>query len=154
MLGDGKWSGLIAVRPAERAGELHLGLGANLVAAPPSVTDPPAAALKSWWPAWPGDEAVAGMLLSAALEVLRRGRASMRALLVDWARFDALTPGEPVVIASAGRRLEGRYRGVDPDGRLVVEGHGGELRFSSGDVTRLRGLGGRRFPSALPRETG
>lgn len=153
VLGNAKWSGLIAVRPGERAGELHLGLGANLVAAPPTVTDPPAAELRSNWPGWPGDEAVAVLLLSAALAVLREGGASMHGRLADWARYDALTPGEPVVIDSAGRRYEGLYRGVDAEGRLLVEKDGGEERFSSGEVSRLRTLGVPRPPSALPRET-
>lgn len=142
MLGSAKWAGLIAVRPAERAGELHLGLGANLVAAPSSIQDPPAAALRSHWPEWPGEEAVAVLLVSAALAVLRDGPASIRARLAGWARFDALTPCEPIVLESAGRRHEGRYGGVDADGRLVVDGDGGESRFTSGDVTRVRVLRG------------
>ena len=138
LLDDAKWSGVIAVRPGERPGELHLGLGANLVAAPPSVTKPPAADLKSHWPEWPGEEAVRAMLVSAALAVLRDGPAAIPARLADWARFDALRPGDPVVVESAGRRHEGRYRGIDAEGRLLVEEESGEKRFATGDVTRVR----------------
>lgn len=140
MLGDAKWAGLIAIRPAERPGELHLGLGANLVAAPASIADPPAVDLRSRWPEWPGEEAVAGMLLAAAIEILREGPASVPARLADWARWDALVPGEKVSVQSAGRRQEGVYRGVDDAGRLRVEGENGETRFASGDVIRVRGL--------------
>lgn len=155
MLGDAKWAGLIAVRPAERAGELHLGLGANLVAAPPSVVDPPAADLKSRWPEWPGEEAVSAMLVSAALAILRHGPASVPARLAEWGSFDALTPGDPVVVESAGRRHEGRYRGIDAEGRLRIEGKGGESRFASGDVTRVRALGAYRRPAgSRPDESG
>ena len=155
MLGDAKWAGLIAVRPAGRAGELHLGLGANLVAAPPSVADPPAAELRSHWPRWPGDAAVAALLVSAALAVLREGPASIRARLASWARFDALVPGEPVLVESAGRRHEGRYRGVDEEGRLLVAEEGGDARFASGDVTRVRPLGAAGLrASARPGESG
>ena len=138
MVGDAKWSGVIAVRPGERTGELHLGLGANLVAAPPSVTDPPATDLKSHWAKWPGEEAVTAMLVSAALTVLREGPASIPARLADWARFDALKPGEPVAVESTGRRHEGRYRGIDAEGCLLLAGESGEMRFASGDVTRVR----------------
>lgn len=137
MLGDAKWAGVIAVRSGER-GELHLGLGANLVAAPPSVTDPPAADLKSHWPEWPGDEAVTVMLISAAVEILREGPASVPPRLASWARFDALVPGDAVAVESTAGRLEGLYRGIDAEGCLVVEGKSGVTRFRSGDVTRVR----------------
>lgn len=140
MLGDAKWAGLIAVRPAECRGEIHLGLGANLVAAPPSVADPPAVDLKSCWPAWPGEEAVAGMLLVAAIEILRDGPAGIPARLAGWARFDALVPGDPVSVESAGQRHEGLYRGVDAEGLLRVEGKIGEIRFASGSASRVRAL--------------
>ena len=138
MLGDGKWAGVIAVRPGERPGELHLGLGANLVTAPPSVTDPPAADLKSHWAKWPGEDAVTAMLVSAALDVLRDGPAGVPGRLAEWARFDALSPGEKIAVESAGRRHEGRYGGVDAEGRLLVDGESGETRFASGDVARVR----------------
>jgi BirA family biotin operon repressor/biotin-[acetyl-CoA-carboxylase] ligase len=154
LLGSAKWAGLIAVRPAERAGELHLGLGANLVAAPPSLMDPPATELRSSWPEWPGDEAVAALLVSAALTVLRHGPGAIPSRLADWAGFDALTSGEPVVVESAGRSHAGRYRGVDLDGRLVVDGEGGEARFASGEVTRVRAAGTHGLRSARPLETG
>ena len=140
MLGGAKWAGLIAIRPAERTGELHLGLGANLVAAPPSIADPPAADLRSRWPEWPGEEAVAGMLLAAAIEILREGPASVPGRLADWALWDALVPGETVAVESAGRRHEGVYRGVDAAGRLRVEEKDGETCFASGDVIRVRAL--------------
>lgn len=138
LLGDAKWAGLIANRPADRPREIHLGLGANLVAAPASVTDPPAVDLESRWPEWPGREAVAGMLLAAAIEILREGPSTVLARLSEWARYDALVPGEPVSVESAGRRHEGLYRGVDAEGFLRLEGAGGEKRFAAGDARRVR----------------
>lgn len=155
MLGNAKWAGLIALRPAERPGEIHLGLGANLRTAPPAVTDPPAAELRSSWRDWPGDEAVAAALVSTALGVLRAGRTSIPASLADWPRFDALTPGEPLVVHSAGRSFEGRYGGVDADGRLVMVGDQGETRFASGEVTRVRPRGAHGLQAGgSPPETG
>lgn len=141
LLAAGKWAGMVAIRPAARPEELHLGLGANLVAAPDSVVDPPAADLRSHWPEWPGEDAVAGMLLATAIEVLREGPAAVPARLAGWAGVDALAAGEPVSVAAGGRLRRGIYLGLDAEGRLRIEDEGGEIRFASGDVTRVRPLG-------------
>ena len=125
-----KWSGVIAVRPAGRAGEIHVGLGANLVAAPPEPADPPATALARHWPGWPGPEAVAEMLLAAAPGVAGR--------LADWQFHDAIAPGAPIDVEASGRVRWGIYRGIDADGRLRLEEESGEARLSSGEVARLR----------------
>ncbi|MGH7566620.1 MAG: biotin--[acetyl-CoA-carboxylase] ligase, partial [Gemmatimonadota bacterium] len=132
-LGGAKWAGLIALRPAERPGEIHLGLGANLVAAPSEVAGPAATDLRSgWpgWPGWPGSAAVAESLLSAALEVLRDGPEGVAPRLSDWARYDALVPGEPLVVECAGHHRTGTYRGVDREGRLRLEEDSGEARLA------------------------
>jgi BirA family biotin operon repressor/biotin-[acetyl-CoA-carboxylase] ligase len=133
-----KWSGVIAVRPAGRAGEIHVGLGANLVAAPPEPADPPATALARHWPGWPGPEAVAEMLLAAALAVLRDGPPGVAGRLADWQFHDAIAPGAPIDVEASGRVRWGIYRGIDADGRLRLEEESGEARLSSGEVARLR----------------
>jgi BirA family biotin operon repressor/biotin-[acetyl-CoA-carboxylase] ligase len=137
-LGGGKWSGVIALRSAGRPGEIHVGLGANLVAAPPGVGDPPATALMLHWPGWPGADAVSELLLAAALDVLGDGPGGIRTRLERWSRYDALVIGEAVVVESGGRLRQGTYRGVDADGRLRLEEEAGEVRLSGGEVTRLR----------------
>jgi BirA family biotin operon repressor/biotin-[acetyl-CoA-carboxylase] ligase len=133
-----KWSGVIAVRPAGRPGEIHVGLGANLVAAPPGPSDPPATALERHWPAWPGPEAVAELLLAAAVAVLRDGPPGVTGRLADWPLHDAIAPGARIDVEAGDRVRSGIYRGIDRDGRLrLVEGSG-EARLSSGEVARLR----------------
>jgi BirA family biotin operon repressor/biotin-[acetyl-CoA-carboxylase] ligase len=137
-LGGAKWSGLIAVRPAERPGEIHVGLGVNLVAAPANVATPTAADLRSEWPGWPGAGEVAELLLSAALAVLRGGPEGVAPRLADWSRHDALSPGEPLIVETSGPLRTGTYLGIDPDGRLRLGEESGETLLTSGEVSRVR----------------
>ena len=138
-LDGAKWSGLLAVRPAQRSGEIHLGLGANLVASPAAVAEP-ATHLERHWLGWPGEAVVAEALLRAALGVLADGPAGIPPRLARWARYDALSPGEPLVVDLAGRRRIGSYGGVDEDGRLRLATDAGEERITSGEVSRVRPL--------------
>lgn len=132
-----KWAGLLAARPAARAGEIHLGLGANLVAAP-AVEGIEVACLRAGWPAWPGEAEVVALLLGAALRVLGDGPAGIAPRLADWSRHDALRPGERIVVEGAGGPVAGAYRGIDREGRLRLAAPDGEVRVSSGDVRRVR----------------
>ena len=137
-LNGAKWAGLLAVRPAERAGEIHVGLGANLVAAPKEGVEPAAIELRSGWPEWPGAAAVASVLLSAALDVLRDGPSGIASRLADWALHDALIPGEALIVDGEVGRRTGTYLGVDTDGRLRLADEHGESRLASGEVRRVR----------------
>jgi BirA family biotin operon repressor/biotin-[acetyl-CoA-carboxylase] ligase len=136
-LDGGKWSGLLATRPAERPGEIHLGLGANLVAAP-VIEGVSVACLRPRWREWPGVSEVAALLLGAALRVLREGPAGVGPRLADWSRHDALTTDERVVVEGPGGPIEGAYRGIDAEGRLRLATLAGEIHVSSGDVRRVR----------------
>lgn len=132
-----KWAGLLAVRPAERPGEIHVGLGANLVAVPEEVAYE-ATELGSHWPAWPGSEEVAAMLIGAALAVLRDGPGGVGSRLADWSRYDALAPGTPLIVEGAGARRTGTYLGIDADGRLRLAREDGEVRIASGEARKVR----------------
>jgi BirA family biotin operon repressor/biotin-[acetyl-CoA-carboxylase] ligase len=136
-LDGAKWSGLLAARPAGRPGEIHIGLGANLVTAP-AVERIEVACLRTRWTDWPGAVEVAALLIGAALRVLRDGPAGVGPRLEDWSKHDALSPGERLVIEGAGGPVEGAYLGIDPEGRLRLAAPGGEVRVSSGDVRRVR----------------
>ena len=132
-----KWAGLLAIRPAERPGEIHVGLGANLVAAPEPV-EYEATDLRSHWPTWPGSEEVAASLIGAALAVLGEGSGGVGSRLADWSRHDALAPGTPLVVEGAGARRTGTYLGIDAEGRLRLAGEDGEVRIASGEARRVR----------------
>lgn len=136
-LDGAKWSGLLAARPAGRPGEIHLGLGANLVTAP-AVEGIEVACLRTQWTRWPGAAEAAALLLGAALRVLREGPAGVGPRLADWSMHDALSPGERLVVEGGGGPVEGVYRGIDPEGRLRLAAREGEVRVSSGDVRRVR----------------
>jgi BirA family biotin operon repressor/biotin-[acetyl-CoA-carboxylase] ligase len=133
-----KWSGVIAVRPAGRAGEIHVGLGANLVTAPLGPSDPPATALAQHWPGWPGPEAVAEVLLAGAVAVLRDGARGVADRLADWPLHDAIPPDARIDVEAGGRVRTGIYRGIDADGRLRLAEDSGEVWLASGEVARLR----------------
>jgi BirA family transcriptional regulator, biotin operon repressor / biotin---[acetyl-CoA-carboxylase] ligase len=133
-----KWAGTIAVRPAERPGEIHLGLGANLVTPPPGISDAPVTTLERHWSPWPGREEVSELLLAAAVEVMRDGADGVRARLAEWPRYDAIAHGERIDVEAGGRLRSGTYLGIDADGRLRLAEESGEARISSGEVARMR----------------
>ena len=132
-----KWAGLLAVRPAARPEELHLGLGANLLISPSGVLRP-TTDLARHWQEWPGPEAVGEALLAATLAVLADGPGGVAPRLGAWSRYDALSPGEIVVVEAAGASRRGTYGGVDAHGRLRLRTDAGEERLSSGEARRLR----------------
>ena len=136
-LDGAKWAGLLAVRPAERPGEIHVGLGANLVTIPEAV-ECEATDLRSHWPTWPGSEEVAASLIGAALAVLGDGPGGIRSRLAAWSLHDALEPGTPLVVEGTGARRTGTYLGIDADGRLRLAGENGEVRIASGEARRVR----------------
>jgi len=132
-----KWAGVLAVRPARRPGEIHLGLGANLSASPADLPEP-TTHLALHWPGWPGAPVVAEALLGAALSVLAAGPAGVAEQLAAWPGYDALDPGEDLVVELTGGARRGIYRGVDGEGRLRLQTAGGEERVESGEARRVR----------------
>jgi BirA family transcriptional regulator, biotin operon repressor / biotin---[acetyl-CoA-carboxylase] ligase len=59
-------------------------------------------------------------------------------LVDEWEAYSCLT-GHAVTVDCAGRRIEGKVRGLDPYGRLVLDGPEGEQRIVAGDVTVVGG---------------
>jgi BirA family biotin operon repressor/biotin-[acetyl-CoA-carboxylase] ligase len=55
----------------------------------------------------------------------------------EWMQYDALA-GKDIVVHTASERLQGRSRGVDAEGALLMEYDGRILRYDSGEVS-LRG---------------
>ena len=73
-------------------------------------------------------------------------------LVAEWDAYSCLT-GRVVTVECAGQRTEGRVRGVDACGRLVLEGPRGTERIVAGDVTLVGGYPARRT-APVPREGG
>lgn len=64
--------------------------------------------------------------------MLRQGPAD---LLGEWAGLSAVAPGDLVRVEGPGGRSEGRLRGVDEEGALLLEGSGGiALRVPFGEI--------------------
>lgn len=141
VVGEGKWSGLLARSLAGPGGRrLLVGLGANLATAPDDLPDAslPPTALAAHWPGWPGPEAIARLLVEAAIDVLRAGSAAALAGLGRWPERDALAPGETLVVDTSTGTLEGEYAGIDGDGRLRLRTAGGEARVTVAEAVRVR----------------
>lgn len=132
-----KWAGLLARRPSTHPGEIHLGLGANLDAAPAGV-EAPTTHLSRHWPDWPGAAEVCEALLRGAIAVLAAGPSGVRERLLDWPVHDAFSPGEELVVDLPPGPRAGVYRGIDGEGRLRLETADGETRLASGEVRRVR----------------
>jgi len=150
ILSGRKWAGLLAERgPGPGGMELRLGMGANL-AVVPEIDDAgalPATCLADHWPGGPEPTEMAGVLVAAALTLLREGAGGVRARLSHWSRYDALDTDAWLVVRHGGREREGRYGGVDQDGRLRLETPRGIQRLAAGEVVRLRSAPG---PPASP----
>lgn len=141
LLDGAKWAGTLAVRHRGSGGSrLLVGLGANLTVAPELADDDRATiALGERWDPWPGRRRVVPLLLSTALGVLREGPRAITDALTAWDRRDALASGEPIRVETSAGSTSGRYAGVSPDGRLLLERAGGgeTLAFTAGEVVRL-----------------
>ena len=70
--------------------------------------------------------------LSAALG--EYGARGLAAFAGEWQQADALA-GRPVAVVQAGQTLEGRARGVDADGALLLDVDGVPRRIVSGEVS-------------------
>ncbi len=65
------------------------------------------------------------------------------AIAPEWEARSCLT-GRAVTVECSGRRLRGIVRGLDPDGRLVLDGPQGEERIVAGDVSVVDGYAAAR----------
>ncbi|MGH7549759.1 MAG: biotin--[acetyl-CoA-carboxylase] ligase [Gemmatimonadota bacterium] len=134
--GDGKWCGLLAEHD-RGGGRLLIGVGANLERVP-ADPDLGAAALETFWTPWPGRVAAAETILGAALSLLQDGEAGVRRGLARWPDLDLWPIGAALRIETGDRILAGRYEGVAPDGRLVLETADGVVHLAAGEARRAR----------------
>ena len=81
--------------------------------------------------------------LCATLEAVydRVVRDGFAVVAPEWESYSCLT-GRRVTIDCSGRRSEGTVRGIDPTGRLVLDGTAGEERIMAGDVSIVNGYQG------------
>lgn len=117
--------------------DLVLGIGLNRVA---SSLPSGAISLSNVMPNVPD---VAQLVVDIVHEWLRLSQllmnASDREILVSQWRSQALWLGESVRVIQANRTIEGYFRGISPNGALLVVTKTGEQAFMAGDV-QLRAL--------------
>jgi BirA family biotin operon repressor/biotin-[acetyl-CoA-carboxylase] ligase len=78
--------------------------------------------------------------LCATLEAVydRVVRDGFATIASEWESYSCLT-GREVTVDCSGRRSTGTVRGIDPVGRLVLDGANGEERIMAGDVSIVNG---------------
>ncbi|MBL3589178.1 MAG: bifunctional biotin--[acetyl-CoA-carboxylase] ligase/biotin operon repressor BirA [gamma proteobacterium endosymbiont of Lamellibrachia anaximandri] len=70
--------------------------------------------------------------------ILTYRRSGLAAFTDEWQRHDLLT-GETISLCSASQEYEGRHRGIDETGALLLEIDGKLRRFYAGEVSLRRG---------------
>lgn len=137
LLGDSKLGGILTELRGEPQGpcRMVIGVGVNLGVLPggAEVDGQRAAALPE--ACHRGRRTTLAGRMAAAVDVTARAfeAEGLAGLLQDWPRYDALG-GRWVTLSAPGRVLAGRARGIDSQGRLVIEHSGGQEHFSSGEV--------------------
>jgi BirA family biotin operon repressor/biotin-[acetyl-CoA-carboxylase] ligase len=132
LLGGAKCAGILCQGGVDAAGGIGwvvFGIGVNLAVAPP-LPDRPTTCLAHAGVAAPDPVAFAQRLL-AALDMWRgRGLAAVREAWL--ARGPVLDT--PLVVRQGSVAREGRFAGLDPDGRLLLATPGGVVPVAAGEL--------------------
>jgi BirA family biotin operon repressor/biotin-[acetyl-CoA-carboxylase] ligase len=147
LLDGKKVAGILTEMDAEvdRVRALVLGIGVNLNAPsrafPPELRTTATSVLLAT--GTPVDRPRFAATLCATLEAVydRVVRDGFAVIAPEWESYSCLT-GRRVTIDCSGRRSEGTVRGIDPTGRLVLDGTAGEERIMAGDVSIVNGYQG------------
>lgn len=139
--GDGKLGGILIDLRGEAAGPAYVvvGIGINVrlpapVRAELAAEGVDAVDLASLG-APPARNALAAALVTELSVALGEyGARGLAAFAAEWQAADALA-GRPVAVLQGGQALEGRARGVDADGALLLDVDGVPRRIVSGEVS-------------------
>lgn len=66
-----------------------------------------------------------------------RGPAGAAEMIADFERYSAFRPGDPIEVLAGDETVRGAYRGLDPDGALVIAGPSGVRRFAAAEIVRV-----------------
>ena len=132
MLDGGKLAGVLLEAGVAAGPWLVIGFGVNLAGAP-SGLGRPVACLASAAPA-PEPEAFAGRLLQTLQHWRARHAAEgFEPVRAAWLAA-AHAPGERIVVGTGAQRVHGAFRGLGDDGTLLLDGPGGELAITAGEL--------------------
>jgi len=149
LLGGRKVAGILTEMDAEvdRVRAVVLGIGVNLnmtIEAFPAELRETATSLLLATGAQIDRVGFAARLCDDLEEVYDRFvEAGFEALVAEWEARSCLT-GREVTVDCSGRHITGIVRGLDPDGRLVLDGPQGEERIVAGDVSVVDGYAAAR----------
>lgn len=141
LLAGRKIAGILLERQAQpggRAAALAIGIGVNLLSAPPPEALEPGALAASSVLAETGQRLTPEALLHALAPRLdhwggrldREGFAPLRAAFLD----KAAHLGQKVVARMGGRKEEGRFVTLDGQGALILEQSAGQIAISAADI--------------------
>ena len=131
LLGEGKAGGVLLEAALGETPWLVIGFGVNLVGAPAGLGRPVATFAGSGAPPAPDFARCLLAALNAWQERYRRD--GFPPVLGRWREFGHAA-GAAVIVGTGDKRVEGRFRGIGPDGSLELETCAGLVAVSSGEV--------------------
>lgn len=139
--GESKLGGILIDLRGEAAGPAYVVVGVGINVRLPASTREHLAAegvqaldLAALGPPPARNELAAALIAELAAALAEFGVRGLAAFAEEWQRADALA-GRPVVVLQGDQALEGRARGVDVDGALLLEVDGAARRIVSGEVS-------------------
>lgn len=137
LLNGGKLAGILleSLPAGDRVGRLIVGIGVNLVQAPPQDGNafPPVAFADVVGPA-PGPEAFLTRLADAFARWERHLRDGGFAPIREAWLTHAARLGQEITVTTPKGRVRGRFQTVDAQGLIVLATPGGTERFASADI--------------------
>ncbi len=136
LLGGKKLAGILIEGERVPVLAVAIGAGVNCASHPPDTAHPATDLAAAGAQVSPQQVfAALTVAMNARLEQWRAGE-SFASIRADWlARATGL--GEPIRVRLPDKDLSGRFRGLDDDGRLLLEGADGVATISAGDVFPL-----------------
>lgn len=132
MLNGGKLAGILLEAGLDDPPWLVIGFGVNLAGAPPDIGRP-TSCLADMGPPPPPEQFAAGLLESMQRWRERYGREGFAPVQAAWLAM-AHTPGDLIVVGAGKQRVPGAFRGLGPDGALLLDSGDGEVAVASGEL--------------------
>jgi BirA family biotin operon repressor/biotin-[acetyl-CoA-carboxylase] ligase len=132
LLDGGKLAGILLEAGFAAAPWLVAGFGVNLAAAPDGLGRQTACLADVTRP--PSPEAFAQDLLAALQRWRTRYEQDGFAPVRDAWLAIAHRSGDPLIVGQGDNRIEGRFRGIDNDAALLLDGANGPITIAAGEV--------------------
>jgi BirA family transcriptional regulator, biotin operon repressor / biotin---[acetyl-CoA-carboxylase] ligase len=149
LLAGGKCAGILIEGEAGPGQSVSavIGVGVNCTSHPSAAIDRPATDLAAHGAAIPPQQLFMRLSATMYLRLAQWDRgAGFSAIVGDWLK-SAHGVGEEIIVRNGGNERHGRFAGLDPSGRLLLELPGGDIeKIAAGDVFPLSARAGPRAP--------